>query len=92
MLKPISVAGHHFTVILNPDPDGGFTAQCREKPAAISHGATEQEALENIADALNLCLEIGEEVSVCEANDHYGRPLRDNSDDDGVPDQWKRIS
>lgn len=38
-------------------PDGGFTVQCREEPAAISHGATEQEALDNIIDALQLCSE-----------------------------------
>ncbi|MCL4503018.1 MAG: MerR family transcriptional regulator [Deltaproteobacteria bacterium] len=47
-----------FTVVLTPDlEDGGFTIQCKEEPAAISHGETEQEALDNIIDALELCLE-----------------------------------
>lgn len=56
--EKVVVKGRTFSVLLTPDlEDGGFTAQCREEPAAISHGATEQEALDNIADALELCLE-----------------------------------
>jgi len=52
------VQGQEFTIVLTPDlEDGGFTVQCREEPAAISHGETEQEALDNIIDALELCLE-----------------------------------
>jgi len=56
--EKVMVEGRTFTVVLTPDlEDGGFTVQCREEPAAISHGATEQEALDNITDALELCLE-----------------------------------
>jgi DNA-binding transcriptional MerR regulator len=56
--EQVMAAGQNFTVVLTPDLEGGgFTVQCREIPAAISHGATEQEALDNIADALELCLE-----------------------------------
>jgi predicted RNase H-like HicB family nuclease len=56
--EKVMVVDQTFTVILTPDlEDGGFTVQCQEEPAAISHGATEQEALDNIADALELCLE-----------------------------------
>lgn len=52
-----------FTVVLTPDlEDGGFTVQCKEEPAAISHGGTEQEALDNIIDALALCLEHEKEL------------------------------
>jgi predicted RNase H-like HicB family nuclease len=55
--EKVRAGGQTFTVILTPDlEDGGFTAQCREEPAAISEGETEQEALDNIADALELCL------------------------------------
>jgi predicted RNase H-like HicB family nuclease len=57
-----------FTVVLTPDlEDGGFTVQCREEPAAISHGETEQEALDNIIDALELCLEHEEELKSAQA-------------------------
>ena len=56
--EKVMVEGQELTVVLTPDlEDGGFTVQCREEPAAISHGETEQEALDNIIDALELCLE-----------------------------------
>jgi len=49
-----------FTVVLTPDTeDGGFTGQCHQEPWAISHGETEQEALDNIIDALELGLKHG---------------------------------
>ena len=49
------VGNRPFTVILIPAPkDGGFIAQCKEIPAAISGGKTEQEALDNIIDVLEL--------------------------------------
>jgi DNA-binding transcriptional MerR regulator len=54
----VMVEGREYTVVLTPDlEDGGFTVQCQEEPAAISEGETEQEALDNIIDALELCLE-----------------------------------
>jgi predicted RNase H-like HicB family nuclease len=33
-----------------------------EEPAVISHGETEQEAIDNIIDALELCLEHEQEL------------------------------
>jgi DNA-binding transcriptional MerR regulator len=61
--EKVMVAGRSFTVVLTPDlEDGGFTVQCEEEPAAISHGETEQEALDNIIDALQLCLDHEEEL------------------------------
>jgi len=62
-VEKVMVEGRKFTVILTPDlEDGGFTVQCEEEPAAISHGGTEQEALDNIIDALELCLEHEKEM------------------------------
>ncbi|HUR62306.1 MAG TPA: type II toxin-antitoxin system HicB family antitoxin [Candidatus Thermoplasmatota archaeon] len=46
-----------FTVVLDPQPQGGFTVQCLEIPGAISQGETEKEALENIQDAIALIIE-----------------------------------
>lgn len=50
-----------FTVALVPSPEGGFTAQCVEIPGAISEGATEEEALANVADAIAMILEVRRE-------------------------------
>lgn len=53
--------GRQFTVILTSNPeDTGCTVCCKEKPAVISHGKTEQEALDNIIDALELLERKGE--------------------------------
>jgi len=66
----LMVAGRSFTVVLTPDlEDGGFTVQCQEEPAAISHGETEQEALDNIIDALELCLEHEQELQAAKAGE-----------------------
>lgn len=52
-----------FTAILTPDlEDGGYTITCKEIPAAISQGETVQEALDNIVDAIELCLEAEAEL------------------------------
>jgi DNA-binding transcriptional MerR regulator len=49
----VMVESQTFTVILTPDlEEGGYTVQCQEIPGAISEGETEQEALDNITDAL----------------------------------------
>lgn len=66
--EKVMAAGQNFTVVLTPDlEDGGFTVQCKEIPAAISEGETEQEAIDNIIDALELCLEQEKEWQACEA-------------------------
>jgi DNA-binding transcriptional MerR regulator len=65
--EKVRVEGREFTVVLTPDlEDGGFTVQCKEEPAAISHGGTEQEALDNIIDALELCLVHEEEIQAAQ--------------------------
>jgi DNA-binding transcriptional MerR regulator len=64
----VKVNNREFTVILTPDiEDGGFTIQCKEIPAAISQGDNEQEAIDNIIDALELCLET---ESLLKSEDH----------------------
>ncbi len=39
-------------VIVQPDEDGAFVAECPTLPGCISQGATPQEALTNIQDAI----------------------------------------
>lgn len=47
-----------FTAILEPDTeDGGYVIRCKEISAAISQGETIQEAMDNIEDAVELCLD-----------------------------------
>ena len=54
--------GRNFTAILEPDlEDGGYVVTCKEISAAISQGDTIDEAIENIADAVQLCLDYHDE-------------------------------
>jgi antitoxin HicB len=47
-----------FSVVLTPDSeDGGFTATCPAIPGCISEGETVEEALANIKEAAEACLE-----------------------------------
>ena len=50
-----------YTVVLEPQEEGGFTARCLELPGAITQGETTGEALENIKDAIGLILEVLQE-------------------------------
>ncbi|MBD2513821.1 type II toxin-antitoxin system HicB family antitoxin [Nostoc sp. FACHB-973] len=47
-----------WRVILEPDPEtGDWAVWCPELPGCVSAGETEQEALENIREAIALYLE-----------------------------------
>jgi predicted RNase H-like HicB family nuclease len=47
-----------YTVILEPQEEGGYTVRCLELPGAISQGETKEEALVNIKEAIGLVLEV----------------------------------
>ncbi len=48
-----------FKVILETDSeDGGFNVSCPAIPGCHSQGDTEEEALENIREAIQGCLEV----------------------------------
>ncbi len=47
-----------YTVILEPQDEGGYTVRCLELPGAISQGETKEEALANIKEAIGLLLEV----------------------------------
>ena len=47
-----------YSVILEPQEEGGYTVRCLELPGAISQGETKTEALENIKEAIGLILEV----------------------------------
>jgi len=49
-------------IATRPDEiDGGFVAECPEIPGCLSEGATEEEAIANIREAMLLCLEVRRE-------------------------------
>ena len=49
-------------VYVTPDEiDGGYIAECPDIPGCMSQGETEEEALENIQEAIELCLEVRRE-------------------------------
>ena len=50
-----------FPVVLTVDEDGQYTAEVPIIPGCISAGETRAEALENIRDAIRLCLASREE-------------------------------
>ena len=57
---------YDFKVIIEPDEPGGFVVSCPSLQGCYSQGDTIDEALENIKEAILLCLEdlesTGEEV------------------------------
>lgn len=47
-----------FTITLAQDEDGVFIAECPAIPGCISQGGTEDEAEQNIREAIKACLEV----------------------------------
>ncbi len=47
-----------YTIILEKEEEGGYSAQCLELPGAISQGETKGEALKNIEEAVEAALEV----------------------------------
>ncbi|MCH8206357.1 MAG: type II toxin-antitoxin system HicB family antitoxin [Chloroflexi bacterium] len=47
-----------FTVTVDRDEDGVYVVECPAIPGCISQGETEEQALDNIKDAIRQCLEV----------------------------------
>lgn len=47
-----------FNVTIDRDEDGVWVVECPAIPGCVSQGATREEALEAIQDAIKLCLEV----------------------------------
>lgn len=47
-----------YTVIIEPGEDGFLVAHCPEIPGCHSQGATYEEAIANIKEAIEACLEM----------------------------------
>ena len=53
-----------LTVILQPDPDGGFTAVVPGLPGVVTEGDTLEETLDNVKEAVQLSLEVRAELGM----------------------------
>ena len=47
-----------FNVTLDRDEDGIWVVECPSIPGCVSQGETREEALDNIKEAIALCLEV----------------------------------
>ncbi len=50
-----------FSVTISQDEDGCFIAECPEVPGCVSQGRTKVEAMENVRNAIQECLEVRRE-------------------------------
>jgi predicted RNase H-like HicB family nuclease len=53
-----------FNVTIDRDEDGIWVVECPAIPGCVSQGQTKQEAIENIKDAIKLCLEVRAELGL----------------------------
>lgn len=47
-----------FTITIDRDEDGVWVVECPSIPGCVSQGATKEDAVENIKEAIKLCLEV----------------------------------
>ena len=47
-----------FNVTIDRDEDGMWIVECPAIPGCVSQGQTKEEALENMKEAISLCLEV----------------------------------
>jgi len=52
-----------FNVTIDRDEDGIWIVECPAIPGCVSQGNTKEKALENIKEAIALCLEVRAESS-----------------------------
>lgn len=55
-------ATYKLPLILEPQPEGGYTVTSPLLPELVTEGATVEEALENVKDALAAVIEIYEDT------------------------------
>lgn len=47
-----------FTVTIDRDESGAWVAECPSIPGCVSQGKTKRDALKNVREAIELCLEV----------------------------------
>lgn len=53
-----------FTITITRDEDGIFVSECPAIPGCVSQGKTEEEAQQNIQDAIRQCLVVRNEMGI----------------------------
>ncbi|AGA91300.1 hypothetical protein Thimo_2576 [Thioflavicoccus mobilis 8321] len=53
-----------FSVTIDRDEDGVWVTECPSIPGCVSQDATKDEAIENIKEAIQLCLEVRAEKGI----------------------------
>ena len=53
-----------FIVSLDRDEDGVWVVECPSIPGCVSQGKTKEQALENIKEAIELCLQVRAEQGI----------------------------
>jgi len=53
-----------FSVTIDRDEDGVWIAECPSIPGCVSQGVTKEEALENVKEAIQLCLQVRAEKGI----------------------------
>jgi len=48
----------NFTVTIDRDESGAWVAECPAIPGCVSQGSTKVEAIENVREAIEACLEV----------------------------------
>ena len=66
----LNIEAMKFRVLIEPDEDGVFVAECPALPGCISQGRTRAEALDNIKDAI-----AGYLASLKKHNEPVPRPI-----------------
>ena len=47
-----------FNIVIDRDEDGYWITECPSIPGCVSQGKTKNEAIKNIMEAINLCIEV----------------------------------
>jgi predicted RNase H-like HicB family nuclease len=47
-----------FNIVIDRDEDGAWISECPAIPGCISQGTSQDEAVENIMEAIRLCLDV----------------------------------
>jgi antitoxin HicB len=55
--EPITATEHTYTVLLQPEPEGGFTVTCPTLPGLVTYGASVDEARAMAGEAIACYLE-----------------------------------
>ena len=53
-----------FTVVLAPEPNGGYSVTCPTLPGCVSQGESLRDALDNVREAIQLCLEVRKDEGI----------------------------